>query len=125
MGVVDAPADPPRKSIRKVILDLFPWLARVGLTPAGALKIRSAAGRTELEGGGPAAARVGDVAGFEFLEVTTGGGNVVAVALYRSAANGAASKWSLVATGASPPVDGATVGTPITITTGSGKVQIG
>lgn len=71
---------------------------------------------------GPGVARVSDVAGFEYLEVVPGGGGVSAVALYRSPQNGATSSWSLVASGAIPPVNGVTSGTPVTITTGSAKV---
>ena len=50
----------PLQRWRTITLKLFPWLARIGLAPSGALQIKSAAGRTEIEGGGPAALRVGD-----------------------------------------------------------------
>lgn len=123
MGPLTAP--PAKASIRTVILTLFPWLARVGLSPTKALQVRSAVGRLELEGGGPAAARVGDVAGYEYHHVVVTGGNVTAVAIWRSAQNGAASSWLPVAQGPLPPVNGVTMGTPIAITTGSTKVQIG
>lgn len=53
-------APPARASLRRIILDTWPWLARVGVVASGALGIRSAAGRTELEGGGAAVLRVGD-----------------------------------------------------------------
>jgi hypothetical protein len=124
VGVV---ADPPRKSIRTVVLDLFPWLARIRISAIdGGLCVRAAGKMLHLGGdkGDPPAARVGDVAGFEYLEVTVSAGNVVAVTLHRSAANGTASSWSSVAGGPLPPVDGVTSGTPVTITTGSGKVTV-
>lgn len=50
----------PLEQWRVIVLKLFPWIARVGIAPSGALGIKSAVGRIELEGGGPAVARVGD-----------------------------------------------------------------
>jgi hypothetical protein len=47
---------------RRLIIKALPWLARIGLVPSGALAIKSAAGKIEIEGGGPALLRVGDVA---------------------------------------------------------------
>lgn len=51
----------PLERWKRIVLKAFPWLARIRLAPSGALQIKSAAGRIELEGGGPQVLRVGDV----------------------------------------------------------------
>lgn len=51
----------PLQHWRRIVIKCFPWLARIGVAPSGALQIKSAVGRIEIEGGGPAVLRVGDV----------------------------------------------------------------
>lgn len=50
-----------RGSLRSIILELFPWMARFGLTAGKDLAIKSASGKVEVEGPGPAVHRVGDL----------------------------------------------------------------
>jgi hypothetical protein len=126
--------------IAETIRGLFPFLARFGLTPgpSGKLSIRAAAEgividaleaiaigasakAVQLAGGTLPVARKTDGTGFWYVVVSSG----VVVAVYWSAENGLASSWSLVASGPAPPVDGVTVGTATSITSGSGKVSSG
>ena len=113
---------PPLESWREITSTLFPFLKGLRLsTVSGGLRVLAAASKTlHLQGdsGDPPVARVGDVAGYEYVQLVAG----QVVAVYRSAANGPASVWTPVASGIAPPVNGVTVGTPITITTGSGRV---
>jgi hypothetical protein len=104
-------------SQRKIFTKLFPWLARFGLAPSGALAIRSAAGRVELEGGGPGVARVGDLVVRLYLDSASG-------ILYASASPAAPYTWTPVASGILPPTP-TDAGTSIRVTTGSAKVTCG
>lgn len=103
-----------------ITLKCFPWLARIGLAASGALKIASAAGRTEIEGGGPAAARVGDSVGYLYAQTSAG----TLLAIYYSPTPPPAGAWVPVVTAPVPPSP-TTNGTPIAIVTGSGKVKVG
>lgn len=105
---------------RRIVIKAFPWLARIGLAPSGALQIKSAAGRVEIEGAGPAAARVGDSVGY--LYVQTSGGTPLAI--YYSPTPPPAGAWVPIVTAPFPPTP-TTNGTPIAIVTGSGKVKVG
>lgn len=108
--------------IAGTVRGLFPWLAQVTYEAGTrALSISSAVRLLRLVGGGPAVARVGDLAGYLYVVVTAG----AVSAVYWSAKSGAGSAWHLVASGAAPPVDGVTTGTPIVISTGSAKVTCG
>ena len=66
----DSTAPSESQSMKGALLRLFPWLSSVGVDLAsGALSVKSAAGRTALEGGGPGVGRVGDSTdggGYEF-----------------------------------------------------------
>lgn len=114
----------PLASWRSIVTKLFPWLAYVGPSSDGGLSLRAAASKLlHLQGdaGDPAVARVSDGVGVWYAVVVSG----AVAALYWSPSNGTTSSWTLVASGASPPVNGVTVGTPVAITTGSGKVTAG
>lgn len=99
-----------------IILGLFPFLARFRVASSGALEVKSATSRTELEGGGAAVARVGDMSGRLYRDATSG-------ALYYSPS--ATADYVIVASAAGPPVNGATPGTAIVVATGSAKVSSG
>lgn len=103
------------KSQRKIITKLFPWLARIGTNLAtGALGIRSAAGRTEIEGGGPAVARVGDLV----MRLCTSAGTV-----YVCFDEGGL-VWTALPNIPAPPGPGYS-GLRVGISAGSGKVTCG
>ncbi len=111
-------APTPLKSLRSIILGLFPWLARCGLAPSGALALRGVAGRTELEGGGRAAAGKGHaVVRLSYDNPPT--------TLYYSTDLVAPFSWTAVPPAALPgpplPTD---AGVLVRILEGSGKVQI-
>ena len=109
-------------NIRGTVRKLFPWMQHVSFAPVTkALVISSANKLIDIIGGGPAVARVGDLAGYLYVVVAAG----AVSAVYWSAKSGAGSVWHLVAAGASPPVDGVTAGTSIAITTGSERVTCG
>lgn len=108
-------------SIGTVIRNLFPWITWLTSdAKSGGLRVRSESGKVHLAGGDgdPAAARVGDSAGYLYAVVTLG----AVSAVYWSPGNGTASSWTLIASGPVPPVNGVTVGTGITISSGSAKV---
>lgn len=105
---------------RVIVLKLFPWMARFVLSPSGALAIKSAAARIELEGGGPAVGRVGDSCGYLYAQTLSG----VLVAVYYSATAPPAALWAPVVMSTAPPT-ALTAGTPIAIQTGSSKVTCG
>lgn len=99
----------------------YPWIARIGTAPSGALAIRSAAGRIEMEGGALPAARATDfVVRFAF--------DPLVPALYYSvvASDDVSDNhaWAPVATTVGPP-PGGFLGTKIVIVGGSNKVKIG
>lgn len=99
---------------REIFLRLFPWLSRLGISTATrALEVKSAGNRLELEGGGLAVARKTDTCGRLYRDATSG-------ALYYSP--DATADYVIVASAAGPPVNGAVVGTPIAIATGSENV---
>lgn len=106
-----------------IILKIFPWLARIGLAQSGALAIKSAAGRTELEGGGAAVLRVGDVA---WLILDPGIPTTTPPVLYYSTVskNGPFLPIALVTVPGAPPNPAVDVATQIA-GTGSKKVTCG
>ncbi len=115
---------PPLESWRTITESVLPFLEGFVLSKvSGGLRVLAAGVKLHLAGdaGDPAAARVGDVAGYEYLEVIITTGVVSAVTLWRSPDNQA--PWTAVASGAFPPGPGS--GTPIAITSGSAKVTIG
>lgn len=108
--------------IRSVVEGLFPWVKRIGVTASGALGIRSAASRTELEGGGRPASGKGHfcvrLAFFPGVPGTT------PPSLWFSNSPTRPYAWTAVAaTIITGPIDTA-AGTPVTINEGSAKVQI-
>lgn len=122
----------------EIIRGIFPFLARFGFTPAGALLIRAAAEAividaletiaigasakaVQLAGGTLPLARKTDGTGYWYAQVLTG----AVVGLYWSEKSGVGSSWSLVASGALPPVNGVTTGTATHISSGSAKVSAG
>lgn len=124
--------------IAETIKGLYPFLARLGLTPSGALSIRSANEAIAIDAnerievgehskavvvaaGTLPSARKTDKTGHLYAFVTSGSVSAV----YYSEGNGADSTWTIVASGGSPPVDGVTVGTPMRIVEGSSKVTVG
>ena len=115
-------APSPHASLRSIVLALFPWLARCGLSASSALQLRSAAGRTELEGGGRPAAGKGHRAGRLYLQTPP----MLPPVLWYSpdTAAGASATWTAVDSGVLPPVAATTAGTAVVIAEGSGKVQI-
>ena len=104
----------------EIVTGKFPWLARCGLAVSGALQLRSAAGRTEIEGGGPAVGRVGDLV-IRLAHDAAG-------QLYASTDEDAPRTWTPVAAGSTPvtlvPLS-ADAGTRLAITTGSKAVTCG
>jgi hypothetical protein len=108
---------------RRIILKLFPWLARIGVAPSGALQIKSAAARIEIEGGGPQVLRVGDVA---WLILDPGIPTTTPPALYYSttSSKGPFTAIATVAIPGSPPDPLTDVATQIA-PTGSDKVTCG
>jgi len=50
-----------RSAVRRVVIEAFPWLERIGLTASGDLEIKSATSKIELAGGDQAVHRVGDL----------------------------------------------------------------
>lgn len=52
-----------RGAIRRLIVDAFPWVERLGLTASGGFEVKSATGRINVscEDDGPPAHRVGDL----------------------------------------------------------------
>lgn len=117
-SLTDDPPAPPRKSMRSVFLELFPWLARFGLSASGALAIKSAAGRTELEGGGSPALASRDIGGRLIWDA------MLSTLFYSPSATGAYVAVTVSATPGVPPLPGA-VGTTIALGPGSQKVSIG
>jgi hypothetical protein len=110
----------PLRHIRSTVIALFPWLARCGLSPTKALQLRSAVGRTELEGGGPAVGRVGD------LVVRLA--HDAAGLLYVSTDDVAPYSWAPIAAGTTPATlapNGTDAGTRCAIVVGSSKVLCG
>lgn len=105
------------RSIAEIVTGLFPWLARIGLGASGALEVRAASGRVELEGGGPAVSRVGDFIVRLAQDSLTG-------VLYVSTDDTAPRTWAPVASVVGVPL-AATAGTRLAITTGSEKVTCG
>jgi hypothetical protein len=98
-------------------------MARFGLAPSGALSIRSAVARIEIEGGGPQVLRVGDVA---WLILDPGIPLTTPPVLYysRTSARGPFTALALVTVPGFPPnplVDVATQLAP----SGSSKVTCG
>lgn len=104
-------------SQRKIVARQFSWLDRIGLAASGALGIRSAAGRIEIEGGGPAVARVGDLVVRLYWDS-------LASMLYVSTSSAAPYSWSPVASGIIPPTP-ADAGTKAAIVEGSARVTCG
>lgn len=105
--------------IRSVVLALFPWMGRVGLAASKALRIASAVGRTELEGGGPAVGRVGDLV-VRLCRDSMGG-------LHVSTDDAPPYTWTPVASAAIPasPPAPTDAGTRIALVQGSKKVTCG
>jgi hypothetical protein len=115
-----------RSAVRRVVTEAFPWLERIGLTAAKDLEIKSATGKIEVAGGGPAAHRVGD---------DGDGGSWTAVGNVVTHTTPQGKSWTMTFASASPitvtiaPVpptsitDAGKMGTRAT--TGSQKVTIG
>ncbi len=105
--------------VRTVVEALFPWLVRCGPTEGtGRLKIKSDGAGVDIEGGGPAVARVGDLV--VRLSYDGAGG-----ALYYSTSTAAPYVWLPVPSGSVPgvfPPDPTDPGVAVTITTGSARV---
>jgi len=113
-------------SLKEIILGLFPFLARFRTRPigeGGALEVKSAAGRTEVEGGDAPAARKGDGTGYLYAQLGAGTPPPV-IALWWSPTPPPNASWTAIAAFAPVPI-ATTPGTPIIITTGSGKVFLG
>jgi hypothetical protein len=117
---MSANASPPAPvSFREIVLGLFPWLARFGLDAVSKrLQVRSAGDGIDIEGGGPAVGRVGDLV--VRLGLNAG------VPSY-STSTSAPYTWLPIPSGSGPggallPTD---AGVELTITTGSGKVTCG
>lgn len=109
------------QSIRRVLVQLFPWLTDLVLaagTKGQGLAIRAAGGLLHLAGGptDPGVARVGDGTGYLYAQIGTG--NVIA--LFYSPTQAPNAAWTPVASGVAPTPT--TPGTAISIQTGSGKV---
>lgn len=113
-----------RGSLRSIIVELFPWLARVGLTAGGDLEIKSASDKILLAGGDAPMHRVGDLGT---------AGTLTAAANIVTWTGPDGSSWTMTFVNASPitvtiapvtPLDGA--GKLVTkATTGSEKVSSG
>lgn len=110
-------APTPRESIAEIIRRRFPWLARVGIGASGALEVRAASGRIELEGGGAAVGRVGDLVVRLVQDSLTG-------VLYVSTDDAAPRTWAPVASVVGVPL-ASTAGTRVAIFAGSKKVTCG
>ncbi len=108
-------------STRKLVLRLFPWLTRCGIAPSGALALRGAAGRTELEGGGAPLGRVGDEA--SQIQFYPGVPAVTPPSLWISYDHGATWAACIATIVTGPPPN--TPGSPIRITAGSSRVTCG
>ncbi len=134
--------EPPLLSyVSEVIRGQFPFLARFSLRASDkALSIKSANEMITIDAnerievgehtkavvvaaGTLPAARRTDGTGNRYLQVVTSGPNVTAVVEWWSPDGGVT--WAATATGIAPPVPGVTVGTPESITGGSGKVTVG
>lgn len=103
-------------SWRAIVTSLFPFLARVGVSTSGALAIKSAAGRTEVEGGTyPVALATVSMSGRLYWD------SIASVLYYSPDATAA---YVPIATGIIPPLP-ATPGTSIVVATGSEKVKSG
>lgn len=125
------PADPPRKSIRKVILDLFPWLARVRVSALdGGLSVRSAAQWLHLGGdaGDPRALTAADTAGKWAFDPGIPGS--LAPAIYVLNPGGEAYLPMIMLTpgstvgGTLPSIPAATPGMPVALGPGSSRVTV-
>jgi hypothetical protein len=109
-------AIPELSALKEILYGLLPWAARIRVRPqneGGALEVKSAAGRTEIEGGGPAALRVGDGGRLAF--------DPTVPTLYYSPDS--SSSYVIVATTIGPPAQDF-VGTQVA-PTGSRKVFLG
>lgn len=125
--------------IAETVLGLFPYLARFSLRASDkALSIQSANEVIAIDAikridigehseaivvanGTLPSARKTDSTGYLYAVVSAG----AVAAVYYSEKNGVDSAWTIVLSGASPPVDGTTVGTGMRIVGGSGKVTVG
>lgn len=113
-----SPAPPALSSWRSICLTIFPWMAWFGVSASKALKIKSAVGRTELEGGGSPALAARDTGGklawnavdSQVYYLAPGAVAYVPVAVYSFAIG-------------PPPL--AFPGTVVALGPGSGKVSIG
>src|SRR5262249_15290509 len=107
----------------------MPWLARIGLAASGALSIKSAAGKTEIEGdaSSPAAARIGDVADCGSLTFAPAPGiPSPGVVITYTPPVGTPTVITLLATGLTAAVlPPGPVPLVSKLTSGSGKVRIG
>lgn len=109
-----------REAVATAIADLYAWTQRIGVSASGALSVRSAAGRTEIEGGPGAtllpAARQTDGIGVFYFDTN-------AVGLWWSPTQAPHASWVQIANGAAPPTL-TTPGTVLVITGGSARVTI-
>lgn len=115
-----------RTAVRRVIIERFPWIERIGLTSAGDLEIKSATGKIELAGGDAAVHRVGD---------DGSGGRFDALANVVTYTSPQGKSWTMTFASASPititivPIPPTTLpeagNVDTRATTGSGKVSSG
>lgn len=112
-----------RSSLRSLVLELFPWMARFGLTEKGDLEIKSSSTKIELAGGDAAVHRVGDLG--------DGGRFTVLAANILKWTGPDGSSWTLTFASSSPisisvtPIDGVAGKIVAKATTGSEKVRSG
>lgn len=119
--VYDASDLTPLQRWRRIVLKLFPFLARFGIDPAtGNLAVRAGDTRIDLAGGGPPVARATDLAFRIWPVIGSSGIN----SLWLSASVAAPYVWLEVPVAIAPPTptDG---GTPVYIAAGSSKVTSG